>query len=55
MGRHSRWVEEDGTVNWPENDEDEARDSLKPIPPIKKGPGSQEHIAEASLSPIETW
>lgn len=34
MGKHGRWVEDDGTVNWPEHDEDDARDSLIPVPPI---------------------
>lgn len=55
MGRHRRWEEDDGTVNWPETDEDEARDSLVTVPPIKNQREETGPIAESSLSPIETW
>jgi hypothetical protein len=55
MGKHDRWVEDDGTVNWPEKDEDEARNSLKEIEGISRPRPETGPIAEASLSHIDTW
>lgn len=54
-GKHRPWIDEDGHVNWPEEDEDDARDSLRPVPAISAPDGKSKHIAESSMSPIETW
>lgn len=52
MAKHRRWEEEDGTVNWPEEDPDERS---KVRPQIAEKAPTGEGIGDSSLSPIETW